>query len=182
MGLPARWTIDGVDAGWEGLGWWGTLRRRIRGSVSRRDHQPLRMVISPVPAQLPRGRRDDAEAWGRGVPRNRPAVVCEVRPDRCQRAAAAPGTPWGPWRLDEVFITISGTLRYLWRAVEQHGEVLDILVQSRRNATAAKRFFRRLLKGLRYVSRVVVTDKLASYGAARTARSCPRSSTAGRSS
>ena len=53
--------------------------------------------------------------------------------------------------------------RYLWRAVDQHGNVLDVLVQSRRNAVAAKKFFRRLLKGLRYVPRVLVTDKLASY-------------------
>ena len=56
--------------------------------------------------------------------------------------------------------TISG-------AVDQHGHVLDILVQSRRNARAAKRFFRKLLRGLRYVPRVIVTDKLRSYGAAK---------------
>jgi putative transposase len=62
--------------------------------------------------------------------------------------------------------TINGTIHYLWRAVDQHGNVLDVLVQSRRNALAAKKFFRRLLKGLRYVSRVLVTDKLASYGPA----------------
>ena len=58
---------------------------------------------------------------------------------------------------------INGRLCYLWRAVDQHGNVLDILVQSRRNAVAAKRFFRKLLKGLRYVPRVLVTDKLGSY-------------------
>ena len=58
---------------------------------------------------------------------------------------------------------INGKQCYLWRAVDQHGHVLDILVQSRRNAKAAKRFFRKLLKGLRYVPRVLVTDKLASY-------------------
>ena len=67
------------------------------------------------------------------------------------------------WHFDEVFVTINGTTHYLWRAVDQHGNVLDILVQSRRNAVAAKRFFRQLLKGLRYVPRVIVTDKLASY-------------------
>ena len=55
----------------------------------------------------------------------------------------------------------------LWRAVDQDGNVLDILVQSRRNATAAKRFFRKLLKGLRYAPRVIVTDKLKSYAAAQ---------------
>ena len=58
---------------------------------------------------------------------------------------------------------INGITGYLWRAVDQHGNVLDVLVQSRRNATAAKRFFRKLLKGLRYVPRVIVTDKLGSY-------------------
>ena len=61
---------------------------------------------------------------------------------------------------------INGTIHYLWRAVDQHGNVLDILVQSRRHAVAAKRFFCRLLKGLRYVPRVIVTDKLASHQAA----------------
>ena len=62
-----------------------------------------------------------------------------------------------------MFVQINGAQRYLWRAVDQHGNVLDILVQSRRSAVAAKKFFRRLLKGLRYVPRVIVTDKLASY-------------------
>ena len=62
---------------------------------------------------------------------------------------------------------INGITHYLWRAVDQHGTVLDVLVQSRRNAKAAKRFFRKLLKGLRYVPRVLVTDKLASYGVAQ---------------
>ncbi|EID80512.1 transposase [Rhodococcus opacus RKJ300 = JCM 13270] len=71
--------------------------------------------------------------------------------------------PGDKWHLDEVFIPINGEQRYLWRAVDQDGVVLDILVQSRRNAKAAKRFFRKLLKGLRYVPRVLVTDKLASY-------------------
>ena len=70
------------------------------------------------------------------------------------------------WHLDEVFVKINGKLCYLWRAVDQHGNVLDVLVQSRRNARAAKRFFRKLLKGLRYVPRALVTDKLASYGVA----------------
>ena len=74
--------------------------------------------------------------------------------------------PGDKWHLDEVFVKINGTLCYLWRAVDQHGNVLDVLVQSRRNAEAAKRFFRKLLKGLRYVPRVLVTDKLASYGVA----------------
>lgn len=75
--------------------------------------------------------------------------------------------PGDKWHLDEVFVRIQGELHYLWRAVDQDGVVLDILVQSRRDAKAAKRFFRRLLRGLQYVPRVLVTDKLRSYGAAK---------------
>ena len=70
------------------------------------------------------------------------------------------------WHLDEVFCKINGQLVYLWRAVDQEGEVLDILVQSRRNARAAKRFFKKLLKGLRYSPRKIITDKLPSYTSA----------------
>ena len=69
--------------------------------------------------------------------------------------AARPGDKWF---MDEVFVRIRGKLHYLWRAVDQGGNVLDILVQSRRTAKAAKRFFRKLLKGLRYAPRVLVTD------------------------
>ena len=61
---------------------------------------------------------------------------------------------------------INGTIHFLWRAVDQHGNVLDVLVQSRRHAVAAIKFVRRLLTGLRYVPRVLVTDRLASYGPA----------------
>jgi putative transposase len=71
------------------------------------------------------------------------------------------------WHLDEVFVTINGERHYLWRAVDQDGQVLDILVQKHRDQRAAKRFFRKLLKGLRYVPRLIVTDKLGSYGVAR---------------
>jgi putative transposase len=71
--------------------------------------------------------------------------------------------PGDTWHLDEVFLTIHGQRHYLWRAVDQEGNVLDALVQRRRDKAAAKTFFRKLLKGLRYVPRVIITDKLASY-------------------
>jgi putative transposase len=71
------------------------------------------------------------------------------------------------WHMDEVVLTIQGERHYLWRAVDQDGHVLDILVQRRRNKQAAKKFFRKLLKGLTYVPRVIMTDKLKSYGAAK---------------
>jgi putative transposase len=69
--------------------------------------------------------------------------------------------------LDEVFLTINGQRSSLWRAVDQDDNVLDILVQSRRNKHAAKKFFRKLLKGLQYVPRVIITEKLTSDGAAK---------------
>jgi len=81
-----------------------------------------------------------------------------------RRRRARPGDKW---HVDEVFLTINGQRRSLWRAVDQQGTVLEILVPSRRDAKAATRFFRKLLTGLRYVPRVLITDKLASYGAAR---------------
>ena len=73
------------------------------------------------------------------------------------------------WHLDEVFVTIQGQRRYLWRAVDQDGDVLDILVQSRRDCRAAKHFFRKLLKGQERQPVRLVTDKLSSYRAAHRA-------------
>ena len=75
--------------------------------------------------------------------------------------------PGDRWHLDEIFLRIAGKRQYLWRAVDQDGEVLDILVQPRRNKGAAKKFFCKLLKGLLYVPRAIVTDRLASYTAAK---------------
>jgi putative transposase len=74
--------------------------------------------------------------------------------------------PGDKWHLDEVLLTINGERHYLWRAVDQEGIILDILVQPRRDKAAAKKFFWKLLKGLVYLPRVIVTDKLRSYGAA----------------
>ena len=69
--------------------------------------------------------------------------------------------------MDEVYLTIKREHHYLWRAVDQDGHVLDILVQRRRDKRAAKEFLRKLLKGFTDVPRVIVTDKLKSYEAAK---------------
>jgi putative transposase len=68
--------------------------------------------------------------------------------------------------LDEVFIKINGNQHYLWRAVDQDGEVIDIFLQKRRDGMAAKRFFKRLLRRNKGEPRKIVTDKLRSYGVA----------------
>jgi putative transposase len=68
--------------------------------------------------------------------------------------------------IDEVFVKINGKQRYLWRAVDQDGEVVDVFLQARRDGAAAKRFFKRLLRSHGGEPRKIVTDKLRSYGVA----------------
>ena len=74
--------------------------------------------------------------------------------------------PGGQWHLDEVFVSINGKRSYLWRAVDSEGEILEVLVQSRRNKRAALKLMRKSLKKQGFVPDVIVTDKLPSYGAA----------------
>ncbi len=69
--------------------------------------------------------------------------------------------------IDEVFVKIAGQRHYLWRAVDQDGDVIDVYLQARRDAEAAKRFFRRLLRSHGKSPRKIVTDKLGSYRVAR---------------
>jgi putative transposase len=103
------------------------------------------------------------------------AVTCETVRQWCLKFGQAYANqlprrrakPGDKWHLDEVFLKINGKTSYLWRAVDQHGNVLDILVQSRRNKAAAKKFFRKLLKRCEYVPRVLMTDKLGSYKTAK---------------
>ncbi|EAQ96119.1 IS6 family transposase [Congregibacter litoralis] len=68
--------------------------------------------------------------------------------------------------IDEVFVTINGKQQYLWRAVDQDGEVVDVYLQTKRDGAAAKRFFKRLLRSHGGEPRKIVTDKLRSYGVA----------------
>ena len=84
--------------------------------------------------------------------------------NQLRRRRAHPGDKW---HLDEVFLTINRKTHFVWRAVDQHGNVLAILVQRRRNKAAAKKFFRKLLNGCPYVPHVLITDKLGSYAAAK---------------
>ena len=87
-------------------------------------------------------------------------------PEYARSLKSRPGCRGDTWFLDEVFVKIGGELQYLWRAVDQDGDCLDILVQKRRNKKAAKRFFRKLLKGQGAAPRLMITDKLRSYSAA----------------
>jgi putative transposase len=83
-----------------------------------------------------------------------------------QRTKAARRKPGGTWHLDEMFVTLRGEPYLLWRAVDEHGTELDVLLQKRRDKTAAKRFFLRALRS-NPVPREIVTDQLRSYSAAK---------------
>ena len=92
-------------------------------------------------------------------------------PEYAQKLKKRQGQLGDTWYLDEVFIKIRGELHYLWRAIDQDGDTIYILVQKRRNKAAAKRFFRKLLKdqikGQNEPPWRMITDKLKSYSAAR---------------
>jgi transposase-like protein len=75
--------------------------------------------------------------------------------------------PTGRWHLDEMVVTVAGKRHWLWRAVDDEGEVLDVLVQSRRNTRAAVRLMRKLIRKLGFAPELLVTHRLGSYGAAR---------------
>jgi putative transposase len=84
--------------------------------------------------------------------------------DRIRQRAPARGDKW---QMDEVVVSIAGEQHWLWRAVDQNGFVLDVLIQRRRDSGAAQRLMRKLLKSAVTPPRVMITDKLRSYGAAR---------------
>jgi putative transposase len=88
-------------------------------------------------------------------------------PDYARRLRRKPPSRNDIWHLDEVVITICGKKHWLWRAVDQDGYVLDEIVQSRRNAKAAKRLLTRLLRKQGMPPKRIITDKLRSYGAAK---------------
>ena len=101
---------------------------------------------------------ETARQWGR--------KFGKTYSDRIRQRAPARGDKW---HMDEVVVSISGEQHWLWRAVDQNGFVLDVLVQRRRDTRAAERLMKRLLKSAIIPPRVMITDKLRSYGAARGA-------------
>jgi putative transposase len=105
-----------------------------------------------------RGIRLSYETVRRWVSHFGPMIAAELR-RRCPK-------PHPTWHLDEVYLKIDGRMAYLWRAVDAEGEVLDVLVQSKRNKRAALKLMRKLLKRYGFVPDKFVTDDLKSYTAA----------------
>jgi putative transposase len=105
----------------------------------------------------------------RGIEASREAVRCWVikfGPLIAANLRRRRLPPTGRWHLDEMVVRIGGKRMYLWRAVDDEGEVLDVLVQKRRNKAAALKLLRKLLKNQGIHPETITTDKLASYGAA----------------
>jgi hypothetical protein len=93
--------------------------------------------------------------------------VLTFGPAIARRLRARRPRPHGRWHLDEMVVRVGGKQMYLWRAVDAEGEVLDVLLQAKRDARAARKLMRKLLKKQGYAPDELVTDKLGSYGAAR---------------
>jgi transposase-like protein len=135
-------------------------------SVSARDHPAL--AISPFHAELSRRRRSACGARSGYLLGNGAAMGFEIGPSFARELHRRHPRPTSRWHLDEMVIAIAGRQFWLWRAVDDEGEVLDLLVQRRRDKAAAVKLMRKLLKKQGFAPEVLVTDKLRSYGAARS--------------
>ncbi|WP_281996158.1 IS6 family transposase [Ruegeria faecimaris] len=93
--------------------------------------------------------------------------VVKFGPQIARNLRQRQGRPGDVWHLDEVVVRLSGRKYWLWRAVDQHGVVLDEILQQKRDKRAAKRLLRRLIKRLGFIPKRIITDKLRSYGAAK---------------
>ncbi len=98
--------------------------------------------------------------------------IREIVRGQAQTKAAEAGDKW---HLDEVFLNINGVQHYLWRAVDQHGAVIDILVQPKRDRFAAMRFFRKLLNRTRRHPRAIITDRFTKLWGSQPSRTSSRS-------
>jgi hypothetical protein len=121
------------------------------------------MALSPVHAELSRHRRFIGRAWDRSLLRNCSALGEPFRTDDRGGPAQTPIQAASAWHLDEAYLEIDGRMVYLWRVVDAEGEVLDVLVQAKRNKRAALKLMRKLLKKYRFVPEALVTDDLRSY-------------------
>jgi transposase-like protein len=86
-------------------------------------------------------------------------------------------SPGGRWFVDETYVKVNGVWRYVYRAVDQHGQVIDVLLSTRRDAAAARRFFTRALRTLKVIPREVVTDAAPVYRPCSTNWSLRRGTT-----
>ena len=127
------------------------------------------MALPPLLSQLSGRGRPSRPARHHGFLRSDPVWCFKFGPEYARGLKRRQGRLGDTWYLYEVFVTIQGQRQYLWRAVDQDGDVIDILVQPRRDRKAAKRFFRKLLEGQGRMPRRLVTDKLSGGASQRHA-------------
>src|SRR6267143_3666449 len=137
-----------------------------RHPVSAGCHPACRVALPAVHAQLPRRRGSPCRAWARHLLRNRPKLGAQVRTGDCPSATTAASSPERQMAPRRMVVRIAGARMYLWRAVDHEGEVLDMLVQRRRDSRAALRLMRKLLRKQGFAPKLLVTDKLRSYASA----------------
>jgi DDE domain len=135
------------------------------------DHPARRVGLRPIDAQLSRRRGFTRGARSGCLLRNGATMGLEVRPSIRPRTRRRRPRPTSRWHLDEMALMIAGRQFWLWRAVDDEGE-LDLLVQRRRDKAAAVKLMRKLLKKQGFAPDVLVADKLRSYGAARRSWDC----------
>ena len=137
--------------------------------VSARDHPARRLALCAFHAQLSRRRGSARGARTGCLLRNGAAMGLKFGPMFARELRRRRPRPTSRWHLDEMAVMIVGRQFWLWRAVDDEGEVLDLLVQRRRDKAAAVKQMRKLLKKQGFAPDVLVTDKLRSYGAAKSA-------------
>ncbi|MCU1655565.1 MAG: putative transposase [Pseudonocardiales bacterium] len=106
-------------------------------------------LVSAVQFVLSRRRGTAGRAWRRGRSRHRLPVGAAVHPLLADAARFCRHSPGDRWHVDETYVKVNGVWRYVYRAVDQYGQVIDVLVSARRDADAARRFFRRALSTLK---------------------------------
>jgi len=122
------------------------------------DHSAGDLALDVEDLLAERGIMVSYESIRRWINHFGPAIAADLRRRRPR--------PHTSWHLDEVYLKIDGRMVYLWRAVDAEGEILDVLVQSKRDKHAALKLMRRLLKKYGFVPDRLITDDLRSYGAA----------------
>src|SRR3984893_5840386 len=160
-GLRSRWRSSSQ----------GDEENQLQGvPVPSGNHPAGDLALRPVYPELSRRRRFvggtgimvSYETVRRWVNHFGPMIAANLRKRRPK--------PYTTWHLDEVYLKIDGRMVYLWRAVDAEGEVLDVLVQAKRNKRAAQKLMRKLLKKYGFVPDKLVTDDLRSYAAAASVR------------
>ena len=136
--------------------------------VSVCGHPARRLALRPLQTQLSRRRRSARRAWSGYLLRNVRRWVLKFGPSFARELRRRRPRPTARSHLDEMAMTIAGRQFWLWRAVDDKGEVLDLLAQRRADKTAAVKLMRKLLKKQGFTLDVRVADKLRSYGAAKS--------------